>query len=158
MAVKYRLVLRKDMSKDAPEDGKLVYAVSSSTGMCDTNQMCEIIADRSAATAGDVKLVLDGIMHVLQQKLPEGQTVQLGELGYIQAVLGSKGAATEKDFTANMDQKPAHPLPSRQAAQADGGQLQDGALHQRRNAFHPAGRWRWRRRQAGDPSSLRFPR
>ena len=102
MAVKYRLVLRKDMSKDAPEDGKLVYAVSSSTGMCDTNQMCEIIADRSAATAGDVKLVLDGIMHVLQQKLPEGQTVQLGELGYIQAVLGSKGAATETDFTANM--------------------------------------------------------
>lgn len=102
MAVKYRLVLRKDMSKDAPADGKLVYAVSSSTGMCDTNQMCKIIADRSAATAGDVKLVLDGIMHVLQQKLPEGQTVQLGELGYIQAVLGSKGAATEKDFTANM--------------------------------------------------------
>ena len=50
MAVKYRLVLRKDMSKDAPADGKLVYAVSSSTGMCDTYQMCEIIADRSAAT------------------------------------------------------------------------------------------------------------
>lgn len=102
MAVKYRLVLRKDMSKDAEADAKLVYAVSSSTGMCDTDQLCEIIADRSAATPGDVKLVLDGVVHVLKQKLPEGQTVQLGDLGYFQAVLGSKGADTEKDFSANL--------------------------------------------------------
>lgn len=72
MAVKYRLVLKKDMSKDAAEGSKLFYAVSSSTGMCDTNQLCEIIADRSAATPGDVKLVLDGVIHVLKQKLPEG--------------------------------------------------------------------------------------
>ncbi|RHU24583.1 MULTISPECIES: HU family DNA-binding protein [Parabacteroides] len=102
MAVKYRLVQRKDMSKDAAPDAKLVYAVSSSTGMCDTAQMCDIIADRSAATPGDVKLVLDGVLHVLKQKLPDGQTVQLGDLGYIQVVLGSKGAATEKDFSANL--------------------------------------------------------
>ena len=46
MAVKYRLVQRKDMSKDAAPDAKLVYAVSSSTGMCDTTQMCDIIAAR----------------------------------------------------------------------------------------------------------------
>ena len=102
MAVKYRLVLRKDMSKDAAEGDKLYYAVSSSTGMCDTPQLCEIIADRSAATPGDVKLVLDGVLHVLKQKLPEGQTVQVGDLGDFQAILGSKGANTEKDFSANL--------------------------------------------------------
>ena len=102
MAVKYRLVLKKDMSKDAAEGSKLFYAVSSSTGMCDTNQLCEIIADRSAATPGDVKLVLDGVIHVLKQKLPEGQTVQVGDLGYFRASLGSQGAATEKEFSANL--------------------------------------------------------
>ncbi|WP_455637630.1 HU family DNA-binding protein [Parabacteroides sp.] len=102
MAVKYRLVQRKDMSKDAPAGSKLYYAVSSSTGMCDTDQMCKIIADRSAATPGDVKLVLDGICHVLEDKLPDGQTIQVGDLGYFQAILGSKGAATEKDFSANL--------------------------------------------------------
>ena len=64
--------------------------------------MCEIIADRSAATPGDVKLVLDGVIHVLKQKLPEGQTVQVGDLGYFQASLGSQGAATEKEFSANL--------------------------------------------------------
>lgn len=102
MAVKYRLVERKDMSKDAAEGDTLIYAVSSSTGMCDTNQLCAIIADRSAATPGDVKLVLDGILYVLQQNIPDGKTVQVGDLGYFQAILGSKGASTEKDFSANL--------------------------------------------------------
>lgn len=80
----------------------MYYAVSSSTGMCDTDQMCKIIADRSAATPGDVKLVLDGICHVLEDKLPDGQTIQVGDLGYFQAILGSKGATTEKEFSANL--------------------------------------------------------
>lgn len=102
MAVKYRLVQRKDMSKDAAEDAKLFYAVSSSTGMCDTDKLCEIIADRSAATPGDVKLVLDGVLYVLREKLPDGQTIQVGALGYFQASLGSQGAMTEKEFSANL--------------------------------------------------------
>ena len=102
MSVKYRLVLRKDMTKGAAADAKLFYAASSSNGMCDLASLCEIIADRSAATAGDVKLVLDGILYVLKQKLPDGQTVQVGDLGYFQAILGSKGADTEKDFSATL--------------------------------------------------------
>lgn len=65
MSVKYRLVLRRDMSKDAAADAKLFYAASSSNGMCDLTMLCDIIADRSAATAGDVKLVLDGLLFVV---------------------------------------------------------------------------------------------
>ena len=49
MSVKYRLVLRKDMTKGAAADAKLFYAASSSNGMCDLASLCEIIADRSAA-------------------------------------------------------------------------------------------------------------
>lgn len=102
MAIKYRLVSRKDMAKDAPVGSKLFYAASSSNGMCDLTTLCEIIADRSAATAGDVKLVLDGLMYVVQQKLKEGQTIQLGDLGYFQAHIGSKGAKTTKEFTTDL--------------------------------------------------------
>ena len=80
MSVKYRLVLRKDMTKGAAADAKLFYAASSSSGMCDLAGLCEIIADRSAATAGDVKLVLDGLLFVVKQKLQDGQTIQLGDL------------------------------------------------------------------------------
>ena len=35
-------------------------------------------------------------------RLPEGQTVQVGDLGYFQASLGSQGATTEKEFSANL--------------------------------------------------------
>lgn len=106
MSVKYRLVLRRDMSKDAAADAKLFYAASSSNGMCDLTMLCDIIADRSAATAGDVKLVLDGLLFVVKQKLQDGQTIQLGDLGYFQAVLGSKGASTKKEFTPDMVRRP----------------------------------------------------
>ena len=56
------------MTKGAAADAKLFYAASSSNGMCDLASLCEIIADRSAATAGDVKLVLDGLLFVVKQK------------------------------------------------------------------------------------------
>lgn len=106
MSVKYRLVLRKDMTKGAAADAKLFYAASSSNGMCDLASLCEIIADRSAATAGDVKLVLDGLLFVVKQKLQDGQTIQLGDLGYFQAVLGSKGSPTKKEFTIDLVRRP----------------------------------------------------
>ena len=40
MSVKYRLVLRKDMTKGAAADAKLFYAASSSNGMCDLASWC----------------------------------------------------------------------------------------------------------------------
>lgn len=106
MSVKYRLVLRKDMSKGAAADAKLFYAASSSNGMCGLATLCELIADRSAATAGDVKLVLDGLLFVVKQKLLDGQTIQIGDLGYFQAVLGSKGSATRAAFTPELVRRP----------------------------------------------------
>ncbi len=106
MSVKYRLVLRKDMTKGAAEDSKLYYASSSSMGMCSKENLCEIIADRSAATPGDVNLVLDGLLFVVKQKLSDGLSVQLGDLGYFQAYLGSAGAATRTEFTTELVRQP----------------------------------------------------
>ena len=91
------------MTKGAAADAKLFYAASSSNGMCDLASLCEIIADRSAATAGDVKLVLDGLLFVVKQKLQDGQTI---DLGYFQAVLGSKGSPTKKEFTTDLVRRP----------------------------------------------------
>lgn len=102
MAVKYKLVQRKDMSKGAEPDAKRYYAQSYSSGMCTIKELCDTIADRSTATAGDVKLVIDGLVHVMAQRLAAGQTVQLAELGYFQAILGSKGVVDKKDFTSDM--------------------------------------------------------
>lgn len=102
MAVKYKLVQRKDMTKGAAEDAKRYYAQSYSSGMCYLKELCDTIADRSTATAGDVKLVIDGMIHVVAKEVAAGRTVQLGDLGYFQAVLGSKGAIERKDFSSDL--------------------------------------------------------
>lgn len=102
MSVKYKLVQRKDMTKGAAEGAKLYYAQSYANGKCTMQTLCETIADRSTATAGDVNLVLDGLLFVMKQKLQEGQIVQLGDLGYFQATLGSSGVAEAKDFSADL--------------------------------------------------------
>ena len=94
MPIKYRLVLRKDMTKGAAAGSKLYYAVNKSTGTCDFEELCDQIADRSTASRGDV------------QRLQKGETVQLGDLGHFQAVIGSKGTKLESDFNASLIKRP----------------------------------------------------
>ena len=69
MPIKYRLVLRKDMTKGAAADSKLYYAVNKSTGTCDFEELCDQIADRSTASRGDVHVVVDGLLYILKQRL-----------------------------------------------------------------------------------------
>ena len=102
MPIKYRLVLRKDMTKGAAAGSKLYYAVNKSTGTCDFEELCDQIADRSTASRGDVQVVVDGLLYILKQRLQKGETVQLGDLGHFQAVIGSKGTKLESDFNASL--------------------------------------------------------
>jgi len=99
MSVPYRIIERKNMSKDADPDSTLFYASSFSNGVFTIDQMYEAIADRSTATAGDVKLILDGLMVITRRELANGKSIQLGEIGYLTATLDSRGAETEKEFT-----------------------------------------------------------
>ncbi|EEY84615.1 LOW QUALITY PROTEIN: putative DNA-binding protein, partial [Bacteroides sp. 2_1_33B] len=41
-----------------------------------------------------------------QQRLQKGETVQLGDLGHFQAVIGSKGTKLESDFNASLIKRP----------------------------------------------------
>ena len=98
--------LRKDMTKGAAADSKLYYAVNKSTGTCDFEELCDQIADRSTASRGDVHVVVDGLLYILKQRLQKGETVQLGDLGHFQAVIGSKGTKLESDFNASLIKRP----------------------------------------------------
>lgn len=116
MPIKYRLVLRKDMTKGAAAGSKLYYAVNKSTGTCDFEELCDPqIADRSTASRGDVQVVVDGLLYILKQRLQKGETVQLGDLGHFQAVIGSKGTKLESDFNAPLSNVPDR-LPSERDA------------------------------------------
>lgn len=106
MALKYKLVQRKDLRKGAAADSKLYYASANVTGKMDFALICETIADRSTASKGDVMLIIDGLLHVVSQAILRGETVHMGEFGNFRATLGSSGSTTEADFTASMIRTP----------------------------------------------------
>ncbi len=72
----------------------------------DFEELCDQIADRSTASRGDVQVVVDGLLYILKQRLQKGETVQLGDLGHFQAVIGSKGTKLESDFNASLIKRP----------------------------------------------------
>ena len=107
MAIKYKLVQRKDFSKDAPKDAKKYFAQIVSNGTVTFDELCEGIAEESALTSGDVKGMIDRLTKALVRHLKAGRIVQNGELGNFRPTLGSKGAASEKEFDAGtMMKKP----------------------------------------------------
>lgn len=106
MAIKFKLVQRKDLTKGAATDAKRFYASANVTGKMDFRAICERIADRSTASDGDVELVLRGLIHAMREAMMRGESVQLGDLGYFQAIIGSTGSVEEKDFNVSMIKKP----------------------------------------------------
>ena len=47
MSVKYKLVLKKDLTKGAAIDAKRYYASANVTGMMDFDTICDVVADLS---------------------------------------------------------------------------------------------------------------
>lgn len=106
MSVRYKLVLRKDLSKDAPEGSQKYFASVNSNGMMSYKQMCTSIAAYSTASPGDVHVVMDGLLFVLKEALLRGEVVQAGELGNFQINAGSGGTPTTEEFKATLIRKP----------------------------------------------------
>ena len=98
MSLNYRLVRRPDMRKDAAEGSKLYYAQVRSLKKLKFEKFCNMVAVRSSAFVGDVKLVME-------ERLEEGDVIQLGRLGNFRMVAGSKGVENEADFNTSFFNK-----------------------------------------------------
>ena len=98
-------VIRPDMRKDAAEGSKLYYAQVRSLKKLKFEKFCNMVAVRSSAFVGDVKLVIDGILSVMEERLEEGDVIQLGRLGNFRMVAGSKGVENEADFNTSFFNK-----------------------------------------------------
>ena len=86
MALSFHLVKRPDMRKDAAEGSKLFYAQVRSLKKLDFNKLCDLIAVRSTAFIGDVMLVIEGLLSVMEERLEEGDVIQMGRLGNFRMV------------------------------------------------------------------------
>lgn len=103
MALQFHLVQRKNLSKNVEEGKeKLYYAQTRATGTCSFEELCNIVAESSTASSGDVKVVIDRVIKFLLLFLARGEVVQCGELGTFQLLQTSSGSVTVDEFSSSM--------------------------------------------------------
>ncbi|WP_293753983.1 hypothetical protein [uncultured Parabacteroides sp.] len=83
MSLNFHVVERPDMSKDAEKGDKLYYGQIRSLKKVSFQKLCDMIAMRSTAFIGDVMLVVEGLLSVMQERLEEGDIIQMGRLGTV---------------------------------------------------------------------------
>ena len=98
MPLKYRIVLKKDMSKGAAKGDQLYYGQIRSLEKTNFKKLCKLVSGYCTAKPGEVELVIDGLIYVLCMLLESGNVIQMGEFGNFRMVAGSKGSATLKNF------------------------------------------------------------
>ncbi len=105
MSLKYHLVERKDMRKDAASDAKLFYPQIRSGEKISFEKLCEAISGHTTASKGDVQIVISGLLYMLRMYLDLGLIVQVGELGNFRMSAGSTGVADKEDFKVSLFKK-----------------------------------------------------
>ena len=105
MALKYSLVLRPDLSKEAQAGDKLFFGQVRATDRISFVELCEALASYSTASSGDVKLVLDGLVHFMRKNLQKGNIIEVGELGNFRMTAGSAGSFSKEEFSTTMFKK-----------------------------------------------------
>lgn len=106
MAVKYRLIERKNLGNDKTETPKKQYAQVVYGDLVEFETFLEEVADGSGVGSAQVKAVLDRINIVLKRNLSQGRRVNVGELGNFRFGVGSTGAATTEEFSNNLIKEP----------------------------------------------------
>ncbi len=106
MALKYSLVERRDMRKEATPRDTLLFGQTKVNSKVLYDELCEEIVNMSTASEGDVDCVMKGLVKVLRKNLIKGNSVQLGILGTFRLVAGSPGVEKEEDFNASLFRRP----------------------------------------------------
>ena len=105
MPLKYHLILRPDLSKNAVAGKKLVHGQVRSVRTIDLDHICDMISDNSTASHGDVKNILSGLTRIMIRHMGFGDVFKLGELGSFRMIAGCKGAQSEADFSTALFKK-----------------------------------------------------
>jgi len=106
MALRYHLVRKKDMRKDAADGAKLVYGQIRVSNNITFDYLCKEIVNATMATAGDVKNVIEGLVERLTAHLEMGNAVDMGQLGRFRLNVGCQGSETVKDFNVDLFRNP----------------------------------------------------
>ena len=106
MSVKFKLIDRRNLGKDANEVPRKLYAQVVNNGSVAFDELCSSIAENCTLTSADVKAVLDRMNYELDRNLRAGRIIQFGELGNFRMAIGSTGAVEEKEFSTSQIKTP----------------------------------------------------
>ncbi|MCD8177684.1 MAG: hypothetical protein LUE98_09740 [Tannerellaceae bacterium] len=106
MALKYRLVERKDFSKGAQEDDKLFYGQVSANDRIKFQELCETLSVASTLSYPDVSCILKALILVIKNELLHGNSVHLGAIGNLRMMASSEGAPLPNMFHPSMFKRP----------------------------------------------------
>lgn len=105
MSLKYHLVQRKDLRKDAAPGAKLYYPQIRSGEKISFEKLCEAVSGHTTASRGDVQIVISGLLYMLKMYLDLGLIVQVGELGNFRLTAGAPGVKEKDDFHVSLFKK-----------------------------------------------------
>ena len=106
MALKFKLVMRKNLGEDHESIPEKVYAQMVYGDLVTFDEFAEEVADSSGVGSASVKAVLDRMNVVLVRHLQHGRRVSVGELGLFRFCFGSSGVPDEKTFSTNLIREP----------------------------------------------------
>ena len=98
MALKFKLVMRKNLGEDHESIPEKVYAQMVYGDLVTFDEFAEEVADSSGVGSASVKAVLDRMNVVLVR--------HVGELGLFRFCFGSSGVPDEKTFSTNLIREP----------------------------------------------------
>ncbi len=95
---KYKFVKRKNPLK--PQEGSLWYANPLITNRLETRAICKNLARNTTLSASELEFAFGTVCDAVPEQLAQGNSVQLGRLGWLRLSFGSEGVADIKDFDA----------------------------------------------------------
>lgn len=106
MAVKYKLVSKRNLGPDKEDVPEKIYAQIVNGDLVEFEEFIEEVADSSGVGSAVVKSVLDRVNVVLVRHLQHGRRVNVGELGNFRFTCGSSGVPDVKSFDPNLIREP----------------------------------------------------
>ncbi|GAB6395419.1 MAG: DsbA family protein [Bacteroidales bacterium] len=106
MAVKFKLVERRNLGSDKNIIPTKHYAQAVKNGYVTFDELCGDISDNCTLTSADVKAVMDRMNFCLDKHLRAGRIVQFGEIGNFRMAVGSSGSVEANDFSTSQIRRP----------------------------------------------------
>jgi predicted histone-like DNA-binding protein len=105
MSLKYHIVERKDLNKEAAEGSTLFYGQIRKGDNIPFNKVCKKISLLSTCSKGDVQNVLDGLGEILREHLEMGQCIKIEGLGHFRMTAGCRGVSDVGKFSTALFKK-----------------------------------------------------